>query len=219
MSTQLRELFERGGRVAATGTIWPRGRSPAHAVDAASATPLRGRSSPPLPSSSGSWWSARRSGSTVRRARTRSPGLPAQLPAADGLPPLVDGTMDAASAAYVVNGEVVVIDAATGDGAVVDFESMPLNFLGPMTGVTDRVAPGAVARRAVPRHRPRSTEVGGRQQAAVARRRQVGRDLSAGAADPGVGRCCPTTDGVVTGWRVLRLHLQLHRSRLHPAGR
>jgi hypothetical protein len=64
--------------------------------------------------------------------------LPEQLPAADGLPPLVDGTMDAASAAYVVDGEVVVIDAASGDGAVVDFESMPLNFVGPMTGVTDR---------------------------------------------------------------------------------
>jgi hypothetical protein len=64
--------------------------------------------------------------------------LPEQLPSADGLPPLADGTMDAASAAYVVDGEVVVIDAASGDGAVVDFESMPLNFVGPMTGVTDR---------------------------------------------------------------------------------
>jgi len=64
--------------------------------------------------------------------------LPAQLPSADGLPSLADGTMDTASAAYVVDGEVVVIDAATGDGAVVDFESMPLNFVGSMTGVTDR---------------------------------------------------------------------------------
>ena len=41
--------------------------------------------------------------------------LPAQLPSADGLPPLADGTMDAASAAYVVDGEVVVIDVRPQD--------------------------------------------------------------------------------------------------------
>jgi hypothetical protein len=48
--------------------------------------------------------------------------LPEQLPSAVGLPPLADGTMDAASAAYVVDDELVVIDAASGDGAVVDFD-------------------------------------------------------------------------------------------------
>ena len=47
--------------------------------------------------------------------------VPDALPAPDGLPTLGAGTMDSASASYVVDGEVVVIDAATGDGALVDF--------------------------------------------------------------------------------------------------
>ena len=46
-------------------------------------------------------------------------GLPDQLPAANGLPKLTADTMSFASAAYVVDGEVVVIDAATGEGAKV----------------------------------------------------------------------------------------------------
>ena len=67
-------------------------------------------------------------------------GLPDALPAPDGLPTLVAGTMDAASAAYIVDGEVVVIDAATGEGALVDFASMGLTFVGPLTGVTERAS-------------------------------------------------------------------------------
>ena len=66
--------------------------------------------------------------------------LPDELPAPEGLPTLVAGTMDAASAAYIVDGEVVVIDAATGDGALVDFASMGLTFVGPLTGVTERAS-------------------------------------------------------------------------------
>lgn len=44
--------------------------------------------------------------------------LPDELPAPDGLPTLVAGTMDAASAAYVVDDQLVFVDAATGEGAV-----------------------------------------------------------------------------------------------------
>ncbi|MEO8108261.1 MAG: hypothetical protein ABI720_13205, partial [Actinomycetes bacterium] len=46
-------------------------------------------------------------------------GLPDQLPAPIGLPRLTADTMSFASAAYVVDGQVVVLDAATGDGATV----------------------------------------------------------------------------------------------------
>jgi len=67
-------------------------------------------------------------------------GLPDALPASDGLPKLTADTMDAASAAYIVNGEVVVIDAATGDGALVGFASMGRTFVGPLTGVTERAS-------------------------------------------------------------------------------
>jgi hypothetical protein len=49
--------------------------------------------------------------------------LPAILPVPDGLPKLVAGSMDAASTAYVVDGEVVVIDAASGEGSVVNIRA------------------------------------------------------------------------------------------------
>jgi len=58
--------------------------------------------------------------------------LPDALPAADGLPNLEPGVVDAASAAYVVDGEVVVIDAATGGGAVIDTLLDPAGY--PLTG-------------------------------------------------------------------------------------
>ena len=62
-------------------------------------------------------------------------GLPDQLPAANGLPKLTADTMSFASAAYVVDGEVVVIDAATGEGALIDFDTTP-------TGLRGRARPG-----------------------------------------------------------------------------
>lgn len=67
-------------------------------------------------------------------------GLPDQLPAADGLPTLTADSMPFASAAYVVDGKVVVVDAATGDGALVDLDTTPPGYVGtPILGI----GPGA----------------------------------------------------------------------------
>ncbi len=61
-------------------------------------------------------------------------GLPDELPAANGLPKLTADTMSFASAAYVVDGKVVVVDAATGEGALVDF-GPGIRTVGPIPGI------------------------------------------------------------------------------------
>ena len=67
-------------------------------------------------------------------------GVPDQLPAAIGLPKLAADTMSSASTAYLVDGEVVVIDAATGEGALVAFRPSPDS---PRVGVTPGIGPDA----------------------------------------------------------------------------
>ena len=43
--------------------------------------------------------------------------IPAELPTPDALPELAAGTMEAASTAYVVDDQLVLVDATTGDAA------------------------------------------------------------------------------------------------------
>lgn len=61
--------------------------------------------------------------------------LPSALPAPGGLPTLTAESMDFASAAYVVEGEVVVIDAETGTGALVDFGTPEESVYGVLPGI------------------------------------------------------------------------------------
>lgn len=136
MSTQLREVFDR-----AASTEVPADMA-ARAVDAA----RRRRSRRFVVSTSSITVAAAVLAFIVlsptdQRDATPRPGevasLPADLPSAQGLPPLTAESMDAASAAYIVDGEVVVIDAATGEGATVDFSTMGLTFVGVITRVAD----------------------------------------------------------------------------------
>lgn len=62
-------------------------------------------------------------------------GLPALLPAPGGLPRLTADTMSFASAAYVVDGQVVVLDAATGDGVKVPLSCRAGYLCGVVPGI------------------------------------------------------------------------------------
>ena len=82
-----------------------------------------------------------RSSWSLSRSRRPNPELitpasaapfPAQLPSAEGLPPLAEAPMSAASAAYVVDGEVVLVNAATAEAvtAFASEEDIPASLSG-----------------------------------------------------------------------------------------
>jgi hypothetical protein len=83
-----------------------------------------------------------RSGDDPRPSDVAS--LPEQLPVPEGLTTLAPGVMETASSAYVVDGSVVLVDAESGAGAVVDWGTAvdPYPGLAPVGDPLAPLAPG-----------------------------------------------------------------------------